>query len=229
MIRTVGFAYAGARIQARYGRRVPQTTWERLRRLATSRAFVQGARDTALRPWLAQVDPDADAHQVEAQLRALFRRRVRELAGWAPAPWRPAIDWVAVLPDLPAINQRLDRGEGELPEPLRAIAEAHAAKQPLAQAWLLRWRGLWPPVLRAERRGLEQLVMLLQRAAQDAATDAPAAEAALLPPLHKLFRRHTRAPAGLFAYLALTWMEFSELRGALARRRLALPLEGARA
>jgi hypothetical protein len=203
VIRTVGFAYAGARIQARYGRRVPETTWDRLHRLATPLAFLQGARDTALRPWLVQVDPDADAHQVEAQLRALFRRRVRELAGWAPAPWRPAIEWTAVLPDLPATGDR-------------------------PQDWLQRWRGLWPPVLREERRGLEQLVALLERAAQGAADDAVAAEAALLPPLRKLFRRHTRAPAGLFAYLALAWMEFAAVRGALSRRLLALPLEGAR-
>lgn len=206
MIRTVGFAYAGARIQARYGRRVPEATWERLRRLGTTRAFLQGARDTALRPWLVQVDADAGAHALEAQLRALFRRRVHELAGWAPAPWRPAVDWVAALPDLPAA--------------------AGAVEAEPAQAWLQRWREQWPPVRPAERRALEHLVALLRRAARDAAVDAPAAEAALVPPLRKLFRRQTRAPAGLFAYLALTWMEFSAVRGALARRRLGLPLEG---
>lgn len=246
MNRTVGFAFPGARIQARYGRLVSTPMWERLERLDTLAGFLQAARDTALRPWIAQLDPAADAHQIEAQLRALFRRRVGELADWAPRPWRPALAWTGVLPDLPAIAARR-RGEdtlwlraderfgavgaasARLPAGLRPLEGALAARQPLAGAWLAHWRALWPATRRSERRALEELVALLQGAARDAVHDAPAALAALQRPLRRLFRRNTRAPAGLFAYLALAWIEFGRLRGALLRRRLSLTLEGAAA
>lgn len=245
MSRVVGFAYAGARIQARYGRLVFAATWQRLHRLDTLGGFLQGARDTPLRPWVAQLDTTADVHQIEAQLRALFRRRVAELAEWSPPPWRPAVAWAALLPDLPAIAARLRGadapwmradsrlaaiGDGTLvPEELRVLQQAFRDRQPLPAAWLERWRALWPPTRPAEQRGLEDLVRLLGGAVTGAARDAPAALAALQGPLRKLFRRRTRAPAGLFAYLALTWIEFAALRGAVLRRRLALPLEEAAA
>lgn len=244
MIRTVDFAYAGARIQARYGKRVPAAQWERLRRLGTLDAFLQAARDTGLRPWVLQIDPQADAHQVEAHFRLLFRRRVSELAGWAPAAWRPAIDWVAVLPDLPAIAHRLGGGPAaawmaadaglawltrderpRLPPELRVFqAEKGDAPEPVA-AWMQHWRERWPATLPGERAALQALAGLIGAALQAAVADAPAAEAALLRPLRRLFRRHTRAPAGLFADLVLTWMELTAVRGALLRRRLGLPLE----
>lgn len=247
MIRTVGFAYAGARIQARYGKLVPAAQWERLRRLGTPGAFMQAARDTALRPWLTQIDVTADPHQLEAQLRALFRRRVGELAEWSPPSWRPALAWTEVLPDLPVLADRLRGGApapwmtaderfaavaadaGRLPGPLRGLQDAVQARRPIVAAWLERFRALWPATLPEERRGLEQLLRLLQDTLKAAAADAPGALAALQRPLRKLFRRNTRAPAGLFAYLALTWLEFAALRGALLRRRLGLPLEGAAA
>jgi hypothetical protein len=135
-----------------------------------------------------------------------------------------------VLPDLPAIAA-LRRGAGESwlqsDGAPAAAAEALDASRPPAEAWLARWRALWPPATPAERRALEQLVTLLREAAAGAGQDAAAAQAALQRPLRRLFRRHTRAPAGLFAWLTLAWMEFAELRGAVLRRRLGLPLEGA--
>lgn len=223
MNRVVGFAYAGARLQARYGRLVPGPTWDRLRRLDTRSGFLQAARDTALQGWIAQLDPAAEAHAVEAQLRALFRRRVAEVAAWSPPPWRPAVAWVGVLPDVPAIAARRRGADaGWLPADTGALADGPAP----GEAWLARWRALWPEAPAAQRRALERLLALLRKAATDAARDAPAAQAALERPLQRLFRRHTRAPAGLFAYLALAWVEFAQLRGALLRRRLALPLEG---
>lgn len=244
-MRTVDFAYAGARIQARYGALVPAAQWERLHRLEGVAAFLQAARDTGLRSWLLQVDPNADAHQVEAQLRLLFRRRVGELAGWAPPAWHAAIAWTAVLPDLPAIVHRLRDGapalwmaadaqlswlgaEGRphVPDGLKVLQpDKGAPPEPLA-AWLERWRALWPGLLPGEREGLEALVRLVRVALVAARADAPAALTALQKPLRRLFRRHTRAPAGLFVYLVLTWLELVAVRGALLRRRLALPVEG---
>jgi hypothetical protein len=243
MSRVVGFAYAGARIQARYGRLVSRPTWERLERLETTDGFLQAARDTPLQAWVAQLDPATDGHRLEAQLRALFRQRVGELAQWAPPGWRAAVRWVDVLADLPAVNARFDGAdapwqrddsrfgairvgpEAGVPEPLRNLWQAWRDKRPLVTAWLEQWRALWPPVSADERRALEHLLALLGEAQRGAARDAPAALAALQGPLRKLMRRQMRAPAGLFAYLALAWIEFAALRGALVRRRLALPVE----
>ena len=244
MSRTVAFAYAGARIQARYGKLVPASTWERLRRLDAVNAFLQAARDTGLRPWVLQVDPSADAHQIEAHLRLLFRRRIAELAAWAPEAWRPAIEWTAVLPDLPAIAHRLRGGEPapwtaadarlawladaelpRMPEELQGLRPAKGtAPEPLAY-WLERWRALWPAPRPEDRAGLEKLVRMIRDACGPAVAGASAAQARLQPPLRRLFRRHTRAPAGLFAYLVLTWLEMIAVRGALLRRRLGLPIE----
>jgi hypothetical protein len=245
MSRPVAFAYAGARMQARYGRLVTRSEWERLRRLGSLNAFLQAARETGLRPWVLQVDSTADAHQLEAQLRLLFRRRVRELAGWAPASWRPAIEWSAVLPDLPAIAHGVRGGASwpwiagdtqlawlaigdrpRAPQPLQGFLPAKGVTpDPLAH-WLARWRERWPAVLPTERAGLDELVQLIRAALAAASANATAAEAALQRPLRRLFRRQTRAPAGLFAYLVLTWLEMVAVRGALLRRRLGLPLEG---
>lgn len=245
MSRTVPFAYAGARIQARYGRLVARPTWERLHKLDSLGGFLQGARDTALRPWVAQLDAGADVHQIEAQLRVLFRRHVAELAQWAPPEWRPAVRWVEVLPDLPAIAARLrgadapwlqadarlarvgTAGRERLPAEWRALQAPAGAPRGLAAGWLEYWRALWPPMPPSDRRALEQLVALVQQAATRAQRDAPNAVVALQPPLRRLIRRHMRAPAGLFAWLVLGWIEFTALRGAVVRRRLGLPLEGA--
>lgn len=245
MSRVVGFAYAGARIEARYGRLVSRPTWERLERLETTDGFLQAARDTPLQAWVAQLDPATDAHRLEAQLRALFRQRIAELAQWAPSDWRAAVRWVDVLVDLPAIGARFGGAdapwlredgrfgairvgpEADVPEALRELRQAWSGKRPLLATWLEHWRALWPPVSADERRALERLLALLGEAQRNAARDAPAALAALQGPLRKLMRRQMRAPAGLFAYLALTWLEFAALRGALVRRRLALPVEAA--
>jgi hypothetical protein len=245
MSRTVGFAYAGARMQARGGRLAGAAQWDRLQRLDTPSAWLQAARDTGLGPWLQQIDPAAQPHRIEAQLRELFRRRVAEVARWAPQPWRVAVAWAAVLPDLPV----LDRGDADgapaqwsaagaaglavayadravLGTALQGLRRDRLAGTPAAEAWRRQWHALWPTPRPDERRVLESLVRMLQQAARAAAANAPAAQAALLPPLRRLFRRNTRAPAGLFAFLALTWVEFAALRGALLRRRLGLPLEG---
>jgi hypothetical protein len=244
MMRTVDFAYAGARIQARYGARLPPASWERLLRVGGLDAFLQAARDTGLRAWTLQLDPQAGAHQIEAQLRALFRRHVAELARWAPTPWRRAIEWCAVLPDLPAVAHRLRGGmpaawmandarlawlaAGErpaLPDELKILAPAKGRAPDPAAAWLKRWRELWRATVPSERAGLEQLVQLLRATVAAAAIDAPAALEQARLPLRRLFRRHTRGPAGLFIHLLLTWQELVAVRGALLRRRLGLPIE----
>jgi hypothetical protein len=112
-----------------------------------------------------------------------------------------------------------------LPEELKTLAPAKGAALDPGAAWLKRWRRLWPATLPSERDGLEQLVQLLRMTIAGAAVDAPAALARARLPLRRLFRRHTRGPAGLFIHLLLTWQELVAVRGALLRRRLGLPTE----
>lgn len=226
MSRNVAFAYPGARAQARFGQLLADGQWQRLSRVPDLALFVQTARETALRPWVQQLDPAAGPHQIEAHLRGQFRSRVRAVAGWAPRDWRAALLWTAVLPDLPALAHA-QAGR----EPLAWMAgDADLRKPPASplppRAWLERWRRLWPSVGRDEREPLDALARVLERAArQGASADLATLEPSVRAPLRRLFRRATRSPAGLFAYLALLWLEFVKLRGAVLRRRLALPLE----
>lgn len=242
MSRTVAFAYPGARLQARYGQLLPDASWERLFRIEDYGAFLQSARDSALRPWVLHLDPAGTPHQIERHLRAQYRQRVRMVAGWMPPDWRPAVRWVERLPDLPAAAHVLAGGAAAdwvREDPplasliaarqnpprrvagLALLARGPAGGESLFAAWRARWGQTWPEMAAEERAGMEALAALLDPA-QRAAGAAPARA-----PLRRLFRRQARAPAGAFAYLALLWQEMVRLRGALLRRRLALPLEEA--
>lgn len=225
MSRIVAFAYAGARAQARYGQLLSDGQWERLQRLPDLGSFLQAARDTALRPWVLNLQADTGAHTLEAALRAQFRLRVRAAAQWAPRPWGAALRWIEALPDIPGAAHVLG-GKPAYPwmagEPAPALARAWGEGRTLAAAWLERFRSLWP----APDPALERLALLAQRALGNARhEDAAAAAARIQPALRRVFRAHTRAPAGLAAYLALCWLEGAALRGALLRRRFTLTQE----
>ena len=225
MSRTVAFAYAGARVQGRYGQLLSENQWERLARIPDFGLFVQTARDTALRPWVVNLDAHTEPHALEASLRAQFRLRVRAVAHWAPAPWRPALRWIEVLPELSAAVHLLG-GKPAYPwmagEPATVLTRAWGEGRGLATAWFEHWRSLWP----AADPALERLTRLGQHVLKHAQhEDAGAAATRLRPVLRRLFRSHTRAPAGLVAYLALSWLELMALRGALLRRRFTLPTE----
>ncbi len=219
------FDYAGARAQARYGQRLTEGQWERLARAPDFALYVQGARETALRPWVANLDAAVPPHVLEAALRAQFRARVRAAAAWTPQPWRAALRWIETLPDLP-VARHLRGGETQYDwiaaDPVLAAA---AVRTP--DDWLDRWRSLWPDD-RAARAALERLVRAVRAVAAAAVEqDADVARARIEPILRRTFRRHTRAPAGLVAWLALSWLELAQLRGALLRRRFALAPEAA--
>lgn len=236
MSRVVAFAYPGARLQARFGRLLTEAAWERLSHIGNLGAFLQAARDSPLRPWVLHLDGGSDAHQIERHLRVQFRQRVRMVSDWLPQEWQAALRALESLPDLP-LAHHLRRGGVAYPwlgaDPawasLLASARAAAAKPPVVEsltAWMARWRGLWPRMSAEERDALEALVRMLERSGA-----VPLGEAAAAPriELRRAFRRNTRAPAGAFAYVALLWLELLRLRGALLRRRLALPVEGAAA
>lgn len=244
----VDFAYAQARIQARYGARPSEADWQQLEGVADFALCLERARGTPLAPWLAEMGPVTPVHELEARLRAALRALIEELAGWLPQPWVAAARWVALLPGLP-IAQQLARG-GEAPAWMRrddslapwqgsgaqlglpgGPGAADAPLPPwLPDAWLDRWRGLWPAMGRAERAGLERLVQLLRAHLRGFAQLPPEqaweARRALQQRLRWLFRAAAFGPAAPFAYLALVALDLERLRAALVARALYPPRGG---
>jgi hypothetical protein len=248
-------AYAGARMAARHGARPSPAAWDRLERIGDFGQLVQSARRTGLAPWVAGLASDTGAHDMEAALRRGFRAHVEEVAGWHPPRWRPAIAWVAHLPDLPALAHALSdapppgwfardprwadlAGRGR--EARRAALEGGALAPlvaawdggtPLPEAWRAGLLAHWPGRPSA---GLGRLLGRLERLGEGLPDGGAAAEARALPELRdaaeralsRAFRAEARTPVAALAHLGLAWIDVQRLRGALSRRRL-LPAEAA--
>ena len=107
MALTAKFAYLQTRLQARHGIRNDAVAWRRLQGSVDFANYLQLAQQTALRPWVMSLHPAQDSGEIEQTLRRQFRDHIEEVAGWAPAPWRPAIRWARRLPDLPALRHLL--------------------------------------------------------------------------------------------------------------------------
>lgn len=243
-------AYAQARLQARLGARPATLVWDRLHVLGDLSAWIEQARATPLGHWLASVSASSAPHEIERLLRAHFRRLVHDVARWVPSPWRPAVRWTGIVPDLPALAYLL-RGGGAhdwmREEPaLRAMAEAgpelrarmlahgpwadlvsgRRDEDGLFAAWVEAWYRRLPGD-RRQRASIEALVAAL-RAHRDAfARLTPAqtesARDALAHQLVQLFRRGFLAPMAAFAWLLLTALEFERVRGELLTRALFAP------
>lgn len=246
------FAYAQARIQARYGQRPNEAVWEMLHALAELPAWLEQARASALRHWIANIGPATPPHEAERLLRTHLRALIEEVSRWVPPPWRAAVRWTAILPDLPAAAYLL-RGEAahdwmrEDPN-LRALANAEPGlrRRVLAQGpwaalgaaradspvacWLEEWRRRWPGV-RGQHAALEQLVKLVRahRLAfgQGEAAGAWAARRAFTSSLEALLRRAFLSPVAVFAWLLLVALELERLRAELLTRALFPPGEAA--
>ncbi len=214
------FDYAGARLQARYGAGAPDPTGASMQ---------------------------ADPHAIELSLRQAFRAEVAEVSSWLPADWSPAVQWMAWLPALAALAY-LGRQRPPLPwmsaDPVLAPLVAAGSTDDLAatldagageagggpgSAWITLWRRRWPPAPRFPRRALEAVAEALQRSfgarVAGIAGGAPGtvsghAREEPTRVLRQVFRRHTREPAGVAAYLALRWLALRRLRGELLARRL---------
>jgi hypothetical protein len=93
-------AYASARIAARFGARPQDRDWRQLEMQRTLAALLDAARGTALGHFTAGVTASLDAHGIAAVLRGHRRALAAEFNAWMPAPWRPALAWLGVAPDL---------------------------------------------------------------------------------------------------------------------------------
>lgn len=226
---STAFAYALTRLHARIADRPGEHARTRLAAVDDFGHFLQLAARVGLKPWLKNLGTTSGAHAVEYALREAWRARLRELAGWLPARWRPPVEWLRVAPELPVLGDLLQHGRraawmeldsrwSQLPTEPSAVRDALVVRWPelerfgddeLVAAWLDRARVLLPSL---DRRSTKVIEALLQ--AQLEATDADW--------LVRVFRREPGAPVRVFAYAGLERVDFEFLRGQLVRRQLQM-------
>jgi hypothetical protein len=242
MIEAGSLELAHARIWARWGARPDEATWHRIEITRDLGAVLEIAHAGPLARWIEGIGPGAGVHDIEAALRRHWRERVAELAGWMPPAWRQAIDWCAVLVDLPLL-QHLARGgappswaaddaglqpllEREPTQPaqprIALLASARADPQHVLALWSAHWRDCLPRAA-AGRQAIErQLVPLLARHAQafgaPQTVDGWSLRRTLQARLVALLRRALVEPVAAFAYLALEALELERLRAELVGR-----------
>ena len=246
MIQGPLFAYAGARILARHGRRPGPDDWERLRSIGDFGHYLQTARETGLEPFVRHLGSGATGHEVERALLSAWRAHIREVAGWQPEPWRPAIRWLAVVSELPALGHILAGHPApswitDLPvagraigsggtDPGRTLARVSAVGplltadpmdgETLRQRALGHWRRLLPVRPRRFRRPLEDLEGAVETYLKEIADGTDGADQRLERALLRSLRRHSQEPVAAYAYLGLVALDLQRLRGALLLRRL---------
>ena len=246
MIECGSLEYAQARIGARHGERLREADWHRIEVLRELAPLLEVARATSLRSWLAGIDADSGVHRIDSAVRDRWRAIVAEVAGWMPAPWRPALAWWAVLVDLAPL-QHLARGETPAPwmrddeawrelcasapesraarlaeGPFAALAPAWSAPETLPQVWHAEWRRRWPGPRRDAGDMLERLGAALREHERQFAVATRGQgwllRGALRVHLSLLLRRAALQPAAAFIHLALCALDLERLRAELVRR-----------
>lgn len=247
----LSFAFAQARLQARYGGRPTSADWNQLEATVDLAAALQVTRNTSLARWTGRLAARPDIHEIERRLREEWARAVDEIADWQPAPWRAAIDWLRWLPYLTPLEklargghapawmredavlgpvvarEPLERAAALRRTPLAPLEAGFAADSNVIDAWIRRWRELWPE-RRAASGTLEALLRDVARHARrleelpDAAGSGDATQA-LSQRLQVHFRRNPLTSAAATAFLALLALDVQRLRGLLAVRALREP------
>ncbi len=248
-------AYLQARLQSRHGDRPGAEDWRVAEASADLAHYLEALRRTSLRRWVSEVDPEAGPDAMERGFRAGWRSCVEEVSRWSPGPWKPALAWLACLPDLPAVEHLLrgnpparwmrsdpvlktlaqDDAERRR-EALRAspMAPLAGAEDSLGQtdvvgAWLEEFRYRLPDAER-DQAALEALISraLAHRKAMSAASDSGnAARLQLKEELTRHFRRQAGRMAAAFAHLGITGLDLERTRaGVMARRLMPRQPEG---
>lgn len=239
------FAYAQARIQARFAALPQEAEWQRLAASRTLASFLEDARAGSLRDWVKGFSSQSGVHDLEAGIRSLHRENLEEITGLVPATWREAVSWVRWLVLLPLLAhlqtggkvpgwargdplvQALTVGEGELD--MRRLKDAGAqsfleSEGGLVAVWIAEWHRRWPRCSSEASRALEALRDLLM-AHLDAFPEAPPESAwrlrgELREILRLRFHRQVLQPVVPFIYLALLTLDLERLRAALVTRAL---------
>lgn len=243
-----------ARVQARHGQRAGEAVWQRLEMTRDFGALLEVARASPLQPWLEGMSAASGAKQIEASLRSHWRKTVAEVAAWMPTAWQSALNWCAVLPDLPVLQHLAQGGEAlpwmqddpdfralcDAPPAERgavlaagrfaALASAWAAPQGLPAAWRAEWERRLPRPAAGADDSLQQLAatVLAHGAAFAAAPPGPGGllRRSLQARLTLLLRRAALEPAVAFVHVALCALDLERLRGELLGRALFAPGRG---
>ncbi len=239
--------YAQARISARFGDRPDDVAWRRLEHVRDPAALLDVARNSAFRTWVGGIAPTSTPHAIETTLRAQWRGRVAEVAGWMPGAWRAAILWCGLLPDL-AVFAHLARGGeplswmhddpyyagfidaccGTCPPASHAGPLVAGRRDPdrIGVLWHAEWMRRAPALPEASLLGeLGRVLAAHRRAfAEPGLTDGWPLRRTVEARLTLLFRRSMLDPAMAFAYLGLVALDCERLRGEFLRR-VAFPLQ----
>ncbi|SMH54121.1 hypothetical protein [Maritimibacter sp. HL-12] len=216
-MRQAGFAYAQARMQARFAARPEAAEWQMIE---TGRDLAQGldaTKRTGLAAFVARLGRDSSREAVESGLRQAWADLVAEVAHWAPPSWRAALEWVALLPHL-----GLADAEGSLALPGgEALATAIEDGARPGAAWQAGLAARLPRGGAAALAPLNPLITAYLEGPPRALTE----RWALMRGLERLLRARAGEPAAAFAFLGLMALDLERLRGALLLARL-FPVTG---
>lgn len=205
--------YVEARLHARQGARADERTWTRLSAYEDYRGYLQALQGTPLSGFATHLAVDADAHAVEAELRAVWRAYVAEIAAWHGPAFAEAFRLLAALPDLPA-RSYLARGEvayrwmdtPPADDDDAAGPDAHTPKD---------WLALFLAALPDQKSRVAAAQAFERLVAADGRVPEPAR---LREAGERLFRRSRSPLGGVLAHLACIAGDLMQLRGELCVR-----------
>ena len=244
----LSFAFAQARMQARFGARPVAADWQHLEATRDLGAVLQILRGGPLARWTARFPTRPGAHEIERRLREEWMRAIDEVAAWQPDAWRDATRWMRWITYLPALQKlarggrapawmRADavlgpivarepreRGEALAATPLAPLAAGFGEPPDVARAWGLHWQKYWPRAA-AFRLPLTRLLAVMRAHREQLAEAPPEASSrdairSAERRLELLFRRHPLSPTATAAYVCTIMLDLQRLRGLLAVRAL---------
>ncbi len=199
------FAYAQARMQARFGERLTPPEWRAVEGARALARYLEQARATTLRRYLQRVHEAMSVHELEQAMREEAATACSEVAGWCPPAWRESI---ALLPALLELPLRSDGPGGD------RAAEAAAS-----------WHAAWTAAMPGAR--IPAKVAAFASEVQAALVRSGGADGTTFPPrqaldrlLSRWFRAAAATPVAILAYLGFVFIDLERLRGGLVRRRL---------
>jgi hypothetical protein len=237
------FAYAQARLQARFASLPSEADWQRLSAARTLSGYLEESRDGALKAWVKGFSAQSDSHDIERGIRGQFADCAERTAAHVPEPWRDAVLWCRWLPLL-GLFDHLQRGApvprwaardrriaallGDDGDPLHDALERRGLTPLLdgdaGDAWQREWRRRWPRCSRAFLDAVEAVgeacAAHLRQFGRSSGDDAWALRRALRADLRLQFHLHPLQPAAAFIFLTLVGLDLERLRRALLDRAL---------
>lgn len=219
--------YAQVRIQSRYATRANASAWRAMEHAFELSALLGIARGSGFDRVVSQLPMPLGLHELDCAARNYWRERVDEVAGWMPVDWQAALQWCALIVDLPFIQYLANGGI-----PYRwmqrdtSFANLGAGPETVANGWYREWKHRMPRLSEAEAAHFMIFVGAIEShldAYSKAAVDEGWRHRHLLEAqLTTLFRRFSLEPLAAFAFLALQWLDLERLRGEIATR-IAFP------